>query len=168
MARARSSGTPSTELELSSLLNARADQVWSEVTTFRGINAELMPILKMTAPRDWKERSLDEVRPGQELFRSWLLLFGVVPIDYDDLGIFEVGPGYRFLERSQLLSAAPWEHERLVEQVTAGSCRVTDRVRFAPRWTPLGPLLGWFVPRLFAHRHRRLRGRFSGADGEPT
>jgi hypothetical protein len=161
MARARSSGTPSTELELSSLLNARADQVWSEVTSFRGINAELMPILKMTAPRDWKERTLEQVRPGQDLFRSWLLLFGVVPIDYDDLGIAEVGPGYRFLERSQMLSAALWEHERLVEEVTAGSCRVTDRVRFAPRWTPFGPLLCWFVPRLFAHRHRRLRVRFS-------
>jgi hypothetical protein len=161
VARERSSGTPSTEIEFSSLLDARADQVWSQVTDFSGINAELMPILRMTAPREWKDSTLEDVRPGQRLFRSWLLLFGVVPIDYDDLCIAEVGPGYRFLERSQMLSATLWEHERLVVEAASGRCRVTDRVRFTPRWTPLGPLLIWFVPRLFAHRHRRLRARFS-------
>jgi hypothetical protein len=168
VARERSSRTPSTEIELSSLLRARADLVWSQVTDFSGINAELMPLLRMTAPREWTKLTLEDVRPGQKLFRSWLLLFGVLPIDYDDLSIAEVGPGYRFLERSRMMSAALWEHERLVEEAAAGGCRITDRVRFTPRWKPLGPLLNWIVPRLFAHRHRRLRDRFASTGSQQT
>lgn len=161
LAREQSSGAPSTEIEFSSLLDAPAERVWSQVTDFRQINAELMPILRMTVPSDWTDLSLESIRPGQKLFRSWLLLFGVLPIDYDDLGIAEVGPGYRFRERSQMMSAAMWEHERLVEDAAFGKCQITDRVRFTPRWKLSGLVLNWFVPRLFAHRHHKLRGRFS-------
>lgn len=125
-----------------------------------------MPILRMTVPSNWTVLSLESIRPGQKLFRSWLLLFGVLPIDYDDLSIAEVGPGYRFLERSQRMSAAMWEHERLVEDAALGEGQIIDRVRFTPRWKLSGLALNWFVPRLFAHCHHKLRGRFSSTGGQ--
>ena len=98
--------------------------------------------------------------------RSWLLLFGVIPIDYDDICIAEIGPGYRFLERSQMMSASTWEHERIVVDELPGTCRITDRVRFTARYAPLGTILRWLVPRVFAHRHDRLQDRYRGAANE--
>jgi hypothetical protein len=157
--------TTASEIEVSSVVVADTDRVWSQVIHFQGINGELMPLLRMTSPRSWSDRTLEDVEPGQRLFRSWLLLFGVFPIDYDDICIVEVGPGYRFLERSQMMSSSTWEHERVVAEAAPGTCRIKDRVRFTPRWQPLGPVLRWFVPRLFAHRHRQLERRFSGTTG---
>jgi hypothetical protein len=148
------------ELTLGSRLEAPADRVWERVTDLRGINDELWPVLRMTAPPGWTRLDPDRVRPGERLFRSWLLLFGVLPVDVDDLAVAELGPGPRFVERSRMLSASVWEHEREVQPLGAGACEVVDRVRFVPRWRPLGPVLGWVVPRLFAHRHRRLRAAF--------
>jgi hypothetical protein len=145
---------------VSSVVDADAERVWAEAIRFEGVNDELMPLLRMSSPRAWSGRTLDDVQPGQRLFRSWLLLFGVVPIDYDDICIVEMGPGYRFLERSQMMSASTWEHERVVMDESPGTCRITDRVRFTVRWKPLGPVLRWFVPRLFAHRHRQLKRRY--------
>ncbi|GAB2688916.1 hypothetical protein GCM10027194_23850 [Thalassiella azotivora] len=144
------------------MLDVHADELWQRVTDLLGVNAELMPLLRMTAPRGQRRLALDTVQPGQRLCRSWLLLFGVLPIDYDDIHVAEVGPGYRFLERSRMLSAVVWEHERSVEEAGAGRARLTDRVRFTPRWGVVAPLLRWFVPRVFAHRHRRLRAALGG------
>ena len=59
----------------------------------------------------------DGWRPGQRLFRSWLLVGGLLPVDYDDVSFAEVEPGRRFLERSSLLSQSVWEHERTIEPV---------------------------------------------------
>lgn len=81
-------------------MDAEAARVWWDATCFDTINDELMPLLRMTSPREWSGRTLDQVVPGQRLFRSWLLLFGVIPIDYDDICIAQIGPGYRFLECS--------------------------------------------------------------------
>jgi hypothetical protein len=134
--------------------------VWAAVTDLAQINDELMPLMRMTAPRGWKSRSLEQLQPGQRLFRSWLLLLGVVPVDYDDLMIAEIEPGRRFQERSRMMSASVWEHERVVVPTGPESCRVTDRVGFVPRTALHGTVLRRVVPVLFAHRHRRLRRRY--------
>ena len=163
MAREGSTGVALERFEFSSTLDAPAELVWSHAIDFRQINRELMPVLRMTVPAGWRVLSPDRIRPGQKLFRSWLLLFGVVPVDYDDLTFAEVGPDRRFLERSRMMSAAVWEHERFVQAIDTNRCRVTDRVAFAPRWRPVGLVLRWVVPRVFAHRHRRLRARFGSS-----
>lgn len=165
MAGQRSAQVTANEFVVSSVLAADAERVWMQVVHFDGVNGELMPLMKMTSPRRWRGLSIKDVQPGQRLFRSWLLLFGLFPVDYDDICIVEVGPGYRFLERSQMVSSSVWEHERVVEEEASGTCRISDRVRFTPRWRLLGPMLRWFVPRLFAHRHRRLNRRFSRTVG---
>lgn len=135
--------------------------VWQRVTTPAGINDELFPWLRMTVPKALLGKTIEAMPLGPRLGRSWLLLLGVLPIDYDDLAIAALEPGRRFLERSSMLAVAEWEHERRLA-ADPGGCRVEDRIGFvlrAPmRFVPgLASLLSRALRALFAHRHRRLR-----------
>jgi hypothetical protein len=147
-----------------SALPASATLVWDRVTTAAGINDELWPVLRMTAPGEWRARSLTDVSLGQRLCRSWMLLLGVLPIGYDDLTLTELGPGFRFREVSPMTGMRYWEHERTVTAEGGGS-RIHDRMTFelaaALAWLPGADQLSRFLLRtLLKHRHRRLRSRF--------
>jgi ligand-binding SRPBCC domain-containing protein len=136
------------------------------VVTPEGINYELRPWMRMTVPPPLRGKTIDDVGPGQRLGRSWLLLFGVIPFEYDDLGLAELGPGFRFLERSTMLSMRSWEHERTIVPMSENACEVTDRVAFELR-RPLANVPGsatatrTLLTRVFAHRHRRLARYFA-------
>jgi ligand-binding SRPBCC domain-containing protein len=144
-------------------VSASADLVWRRVTTPEGINDELAPVMRMTMPAAMRGKSLADVSPGAHLGRSWLLLFGLVPFDYDDLFIAELEPGH-FLERSSMLSMRVWEHERTITAEGDG-CMVSDRIGFELR-SPLIRIPGLagalraMVERLFRHRHRRIVRHF--------
>lgn len=155
------------EQRVSSRLDATPDAVWRRVTTFAGVNAELMPIMRMTAPRGVRSLDAAEVVPGRRLGRSWLLLFGLIPFDYDDVTLIEVEPERRFLERSPMLSQRVWEHERTLEPAGAGGCVLTDRLRFEPRLPVPGAVLVPLIRAVFRHRHRRLRAHFGGRAEPP-
>jgi ligand-binding SRPBCC domain-containing protein len=142
-----------------STLPAPAHLVWRHATRFTGINGELYPWLRMTAPPGVTALDPGTIEPGRPLFRSWLLLGGALPVEHDDLVIAEIEPGRRFLERSSMLTSRVWQHERTVEPVGGGS-RLTDRVSFSPRWEPLRPLMAPVIGFLFRHRHRRLARRY--------
>jgi hypothetical protein len=109
-------------------------------------------------------RTIADVTPGLRLGRSWLLIFGVVPFEYDDITIAEVELGRRFLERSSMLSMRLWQHERLIT-AAGGSCQVRDQITFEFRrplarapW--LEACLQTWLERLFRHRHKRLVQHF--------
>ena len=147
-------------VEQQSVLAAEPEAVWARASTFEGVNDELRPLMRMTAPA--RVRALDpaEVVLGERIFRSWVLLFGVIPIDYDDLTLIALEPGRGFHERSRMLSRRVWEHERTLEPVGDSATRVSDRLSFEPRVPGFGPLLERFIRITFRHRHRRLRRRF--------
>lgn len=149
------------EIHVASRLAARPDEVWARVTTPAGVNDEMRPYLRMTLPRGVESLDVETVELGKPLGRSWILLFGLLPFDYDDLCLVRLDPGRGFLERSTMLSQRLWEHERTLEAVEGG-CEIADRVRWEPRLglpgAPLRPAIGWF----FRHRHKRLRRRFGG------
>jgi ligand-binding SRPBCC domain-containing protein len=155
--------------EVSSELDASIEEVWAHATSPTGVNYEMAPWLRMTFPRN--TRDLTEAwEPGRTLFRSWLLLGGVLPLEYDDVAFAAVEPPRRFQECSVLLSQRRWEHERLVEPVApdrrgARKCRVTDRLAFEPRIAVLGAIYEAIFREVFAHRHRRLRKRFGKRHG---
>ena len=149
--------------EVSTRLAAPAPQVWAFATTAEGVNAELMPIVRMTVPRGREDFSIADLRPPERLGRSWLLLGGLIPFDWDDIGIVSVGPGLSFSERSTMLSQRAWSHDRTVEPLGDGACTVTDRIAFVPRLPGIAPLLRLVFRAVFAHRHRRLRRRFGTA-----
>ncbi|MEX2193878.1 MAG: DCC1-like thiol-disulfide oxidoreductase family protein [Thermoleophilaceae bacterium] len=144
----------------SSLVAATPEEVWARIVTPEGVNHELGPLLRMTWPAEVESLEPSDVELGTRLFRSWVLLLGVIPVDYDDLVLVELEPGRRFLERSSMLTQRVWEHERTLEQVGESATRVTDRLGWEPR---LGLPAGLFAPTfraVFAWRHRRLGEHF--------
>ncbi len=150
------------ELRVASRVSAPREEVWQRVTTPEGVNGELMPIVRMTLPRGVKRLDLDSVAVGKPIGRCWILLFGLVPIDWDDLVLERLDPPNGFLERSSMLSMRTWEHERRLEPTPDGGCVVRDRVRFEPRLpVPARALLPLYKT-VFRHRHRRLRRHFGG------
>jgi hypothetical protein len=100
--------------------------------------------MRMTVPRRLRAVTLDEVELGVRICRSWVLLLGVIPFEYDDLVLVERGPGLRFVERSSTLMAQMWP----------GAAVLFQRV----------------VRTIFAHRHRRLAATYQGraTPGTPT
>jgi ligand-binding SRPBCC domain-containing protein len=148
------------EVTQTSALAAPAETVWARAVSEEGINYELRPFLRMTMPPALRGRTIDDVPVGEPLGRSWILLFGLLPVDYDDLALAELEPGRRFLERSKLGSMSFWQHERSVEPADSG-CRIRDHLTFELRrplrWVPGSEAIAAATIRaLFARRHRRL------------
>jgi ligand-binding SRPBCC domain-containing protein len=150
---------PTAEIVVTSRLGASPAAVWDRVISPEGINDEMRPWLRMTLPPGVERLDPETVELGKPIGRSWILLFGLIPFDYDDVTLVRLDPGRGFLERSTMLSQRSWEHERTIEP-TASGCQVTDRVSWQPRLgmpgRPLRPAIGWF----FRHRHKRLRRHF--------
>jgi ligand-binding SRPBCC domain-containing protein len=143
---------------VSSRLAAPPDEIWAVVTSAEGVNHELGPLVRMTVPRGWD----GALRVGH-LGRSWILLGGLLPIDYDDLCLARIDDGRGFEERSKLGSASEWHHDRSLDPLPGGGCRVVDRIAFTPRVAALGGLQEFLFEATFRWRHRRLRGRFGRA-----
>jgi ligand-binding SRPBCC domain-containing protein len=142
-------------------LHAAPSDVWRHATSPSGINRELMPLARMTFPAAVGALTPETVRLGERVCRSWVLLFGLLPVDYDDVTLVELEPGRRFLERSPMLSQRFWEHERTLTPAGAGT-RICDRVRYVPRMTLLAPLYRRILGAAFGLRHRNLRRIFGG------
>jgi hypothetical protein len=134
--------------------------VWRHAVSPEGVNRELRPLLRMTFPAGTRDLTAGW-QAGHRCFRSWLLLGGLLPVEYDDVTFVAVEPGRRFLERSALFSQRVWEHERVVEPA-AGGCRLRDRVRFESRLPGLEPLAAPLFRAVFRLRHRNLRRLFGG------
>jgi hypothetical protein len=132
------------------------------VITPEGINDEMRPYLRMTLPPGVEQLDPESIELGKPIGRSWVLLFGLLPFDYDEITLVQLEPGCGFLERSTMLSQRSWEHERTLEPDGDGGCLIADRVRWQPRLglpaRLLRPAIGWF----FRHRHKRLHRHFGG------
>jgi hypothetical protein len=148
----------------SSHLHASQDAVWAGASSARGINDEFWPLLRMTASRSLRENGLAQVELGKRICRSWVLLLGVVPVDYDDITLVRLDPPRGFLERSTMLSQRAWEHERSIEPAPDGAdgCIVTDTIRYEPRLPVPDLILRRLYAAIFRYRHHRLRKRYRG------
>jgi ligand-binding SRPBCC domain-containing protein len=149
------------EFTVGSRLTAPRQQVWDRIASMEGVNDELAPLIRMTYPPEIDSLTPDTVPLGERLFRSWILLFGVIPFDYDDLVLVRVDEGHGFLERSTMLSQRLWQHERTLTDAPGG-CTVTDHITYEPRIPGIAPALRPVLRGFFRHRHRRLRRHFGG------
>jgi ligand-binding SRPBCC domain-containing protein len=147
-------------IEQRSIVRATPDVVWQRITSPAGINYEMKPLMRMSAPRG-ANLDIAQVQPGQHIGRCWLWLFGFLPFDYDNLTIAALEPGASFHEKSTMLWMRRWEHERFVTEVGEGRTEVFDRVTFTPRLRVFSWPVRGIVRRLFAHRHKRLRRYFA-------
>jgi len=129
------------------------EAAWAWITSFEGISKEMSPFLHMSVPKGVKDISSVTLEPGVPMFRSWITLFGVLPIDYSDLTLLMLNPGVGFVEQSPMGSMKLWRHERQIVALDAG-CKITDTLTFEPRFA------SWFVSRFvqafFTHRHKML------------
>lgn len=146
-------------LSFESRLQAPPADVWRAVSTMDGVNHELMPMMRMTHPPDAVSLDSGRAKPGVVLFKSWLLLFGVLPIDRHSLVLDRLLAGEGFDEHSHSWLQRVWIHQRRVQPDGEG-CRVTDQLAFEPRIRIAGAMVAPIVKALFEHRHRRLRARF--------
>jgi hypothetical protein len=134
--------------------------VWSHVGSFAGVNRELRPLARMTYPAEFAILSPAMVLKDRPAFRSWILLFGFIPVDFDDITLVELEPGRGFYERSRLLTMREWHHRRSLIPTIAG-CIVRDEVKCVPRI--FGPVIFRLYRFAFKLRHRALRRLFGEA-----
>ena len=150
-------------LRFESKLHAPAERVWEWITSIEGISAEMRPFFRMTTPKG--VRSLDdvEIKPGVRMFRSYVFLFGVLPIDYSDMTLVELDPGWGFVEQSPMGSMKLWRHERRIVPCPSdpGAVWLVDQLTFCPRVAQR--FVGWFISQVFTHRHKVLRANLGGA-----
>ena len=149
--------------ELASLLPIPQDVILQHATSMRGVNSELMPYVRMTFPSQFERLHLNPTHTGNVIFRSWILLFGILPVDYHALRFARVDDE-GFLERSSSIIHKLWEHERIIKAVADGT-ELHDRVRFQPRIPGIGYLLQPIYEAVFKHRHAQLRHNFNSRKG---
>ena len=126
-----------------------------------GVNDELHPFIRMTGPQE--HDTLPTEVDGGVIFKSWLLLFGVVPVDRHALALASVHEGVGFVEESSSWLQRRWRHERTLTATEPGGCTIEDRLVIEPRLRLLRPVVSAVAEQLFAHRHRRLAKRFGGS-----
>lgn len=142
-----------------SRLAAAPEVVWARVATMAGVNRELMPAARMTFPAKFDRLDTADVPLGEVLFRSWVLLGGVLPYDRHALRLIELDPGRGFHEESTSWAQRRWTHIRSLAPVDGGTL-IRDEVLFQPRLSFLAPLLRPIIAGVFRHRHRVLRRDF--------
>ena len=76
--------------------------------------------MRMRFPRAIQRLDPETVELGVPLGRCWLLLFGFLPFECDQLTLARIEPGRGFLERSRMISQRLWEHERTLEPSWCG------------------------------------------------
>jgi hypothetical protein len=149
-------------LRFESKLHAPPVRIWEWITSLEGISAEMWPFFRMTFPKGL--RSLDDVQInlGARMFRSFVFLFGVLPIDYSDMTLLELDIGHGFVEQSPMGSMKLWRHERRIVPCHSDPTAVllVDQLTFCPRIAPR--FVGWFIRQVFTHRHKVLSANLGG------
>jgi hypothetical protein len=157
--------------EIQSDLAVEPGEFWSQCS-LESVNWELAPIAKMTAPPAWANREISDWPVGAELFSSWILLFGVLPIDRHAFRLRETDCECGFNEASSSWINREWNHCREIRppairpaaiRSQSAGCTVVDRVAFVCRVPVVGALLTPLYKFVFWHRHRRLRKKYGAA-----
>jgi ligand-binding SRPBCC domain-containing protein len=138
-------------------------EVWAHASSMAGVNRELMPIVRMTYPATTASlAAADEVPLDRVLFVSWILLFGLIPIDRHSLRLRTLDPPHGFGEDSWSWTQRRWVHRRTLVPIDATHTEVDDEVEFEPRLGGarlLRPIYQW----VFEHRHAVLRRLFGSS-----
>ncbi len=143
------------EFEYSSELKIDAEILRKDAFTMKGVNFELFPLVKMTSPTHYSDKSILEWPKNQRVFTSILLLGGIVPIDYHDFTFVALELD-GFEECSNTLMNKEWKHKRTIID-SGGASLVVDKVSYRSRVSFVGLLMKSIYKFIFKHRHKRLR-----------
>jgi hypothetical protein len=154
---------PPVTLEFQSTLRASRTELWNWITDITCLRKEMMPFLRMTAPRGVARLTDVQVTLGKPLFRSWILYFGVLPLDYSKVTLLSFAFEQGFVEQSPMASMRVWRHTRqiLPHPELSNTSILRDTLEFQPRF--LHAFTVWFVRCFFTHRHSVLRRELGDA-----
>jgi hypothetical protein len=149
------------KFEVSSSLELSPEEV-TGLLTMTGVNRELSPFIRMTGPPEWSSKAIFEWPTGKVLFSSWILLFGILPIDRHTFFFQSIDRPRGFAEASSSLINKRWHHRRDIRR-DGVSWRITDTVEFQCRLPLLEYVLGPVYRFIFRHRHQVLRSLYGGS-----
>ncbi len=144
----------SIHLKFQTIVSALIEEVWDWITSIKGIQKEMMPYFKMTAPKGIRNIKDVKIVLGDVLFRSHIYLFGFLPIGHDDMTLIEYSEGRGFIEQSPMSTMELWRHQREIDTVDTGTL-ITDNLTFRPKYASKS--IGRFMQRVFRHRHEVLK-----------
>lgn len=145
--------------KISTDLAASRERLWEHTSDLDQVNREFFPFFKMTYPACGRLLTPKTVKIGEKLFRSWILLFYVLPVEYDDITLAKLEPGSGFYETSTMLTQKKWRHKRTLLNIKNGCC-VVDEIKFTPRLYFGGEVQKKLFSMLFKYRHWRLKRIF--------
>lgn len=151
----------SVKFEVSSNLKISPEDV-NGLLTMKGVNRELSPLIRMTTPSELSNKPIFEWPTGQVLFASWILLFGILPIDRHRFFFQSIDRQRGFSESSSSIINKVWHHRRDIKMNEALP-QVTDTVEFECRLPILAYILAPVYRFIFTHRHRVLRSYYGGS-----
>ncbi len=169
-------------VEISSVIPASAEQLWTELGSPRAIAAETGGWLRRTTPPGLRSQTLHTACVGRDLGASWILFGSILPVAREHTLITSRLAGERVELSSTSWATASWRHERQLvtldgqrswhalsprseaEGAGTGQTVLRDRVFFevSERLARLPggeALLIRMVERAFRRRHRRLAAR---------
>jgi hypothetical protein len=145
--------------EMKTQLTVSANELAHDTLKMSGINYELGPLLKMSAPGKWQSKPITDWPANQSLFISTILLLGLIPIDRHYFNFKKID-SFGFNENSKSLMNTLWSHERLIKSNGSGSV-ITDVIIYKSKLVILGNLIMPIYKAIFKHRHNRLRAKYS-------
>jgi len=145
---------------IETLIDTDKQRLWQHITQMKNVNAELMPFVKMTYPKDKSEIGNNDVPLDEILFKSYILLFGFIPIDIHYLKLDKIDFGNAFYENSTTFTHKYWKHTRTLT-AQGNKTLVRDEVHFLPRFAPLGNVMLPVIKRVFENRHEKLKKNFN-------
>ena len=155
-------GTQVPGFEITSTLKGDLKEISTHLLSMDGVNYELFPLVKMTAPPEWADKPLIYWPLKSDLFTSTILLFGLIPVDLHKFKLKEVHIS-GFNESSSSTWNKEWHHQRTISEQGSG-CLVHDVVEYVPNVSLLGRTSMPVYKAIFRHRHRRLRTKYGTID----
>ena len=148
-------------LYFESELSTSSDKIWESITSVKSIRKEIQPFFTMTAPQHIKSLGDIKLALGKPLFRSYVLLLGIIPIDYSDMTLLELEEKLGFVEQSPMKSMKLWRHERSIKphHSKPDTVILIDKLIFQPRRAKI--LVKKFIEVVFTHRHKVLKKHFN-------
>jgi len=139
---------------LSTTLECTADEAWERVRTWALLRHIAAPLIRFT-PKDSAVFPA-HLEPGE--FRTWMWLFGVIPLGWQAVVISEPPPdgATRFIrDKGYSPLIKRWDHSIAITPTAEGKAHYIDRVDIDAG--PFTPLVHRFARVFFAHRQRRWR-----------
>jgi len=141
--------------EIESILPVEPIRLYLELLNINGVNCELAPYIKMSAPKQWRTKPISEWPVGEFLFSSRVTLLGLIPIDSHGFKFSAVSES-GFTETSKTLMNKEWNHTRSIVKAGEGS-KVRDHIEYKSKLGFMGYILLPMLKAIFKHRHNKLK-----------